>query len=83
MCLRNIIESFIKKPCQHVRNTHCRTFFSKDGTPMVSFVCHDCGYTDNGHVHADPETWKCKETVVKNGKTTINEKHKDNKTDEC
>jgi hypothetical protein len=56
-------------------NTRTRTYFSADGTPMIDFTCHDCGYTDKGHVHANPETWQDKLTVVKNGMTTINMMH--------
>ena len=29
----------------------------RDGTPMCGSRCPDCGWHDEGHVHADPDTW--------------------------
>lgn len=42
--------------CQHGRATS-RKWLDKDQTPMIWTHCPDCGFTDRGHVYADPETW--------------------------
>ena len=40
---------------------HPHLFFSKwldwDGTPGVSKLCPDCGFSEHVYVKADPETW--------------------------
>lgn len=45
-----------KTQCRHLRATE-RKWLDSDRTPMVSFNCPDCGLTDSGHVHANPDTW--------------------------
>lgn len=43
--------------CQHLRGTETK-WLDKDGTPMMSFSCPDCGFYDTGHVHvANPSQW--------------------------
>ena len=42
--------------CQHLRGVQ-QKWLDREKTPMMSFSCPDCGYTDTGHVHADPQTW--------------------------
>jgi hypothetical protein len=45
-----------KQPCTHP-NKQAFKWLSDDGTPMLTRWCPDCGWHDEGHVHADPETW--------------------------
>ena len=42
--------------CLHVNYTEHK-WLDKDGTPMIYFRCHDCNFTEEGHVHADPKGW--------------------------
>ena len=56
-----------RKPCEHKKNYRSRTYLSEDGTPMVEFECHDCGFRDSGHVYADAENYPQKLVIVKDG----------------
>jgi len=57
---------FKKKPCKHKLNYILNQWVAKDDTPMISFVCLDCGYKDYGHVYGDSENWE-KYIECKNG----------------
>jgi len=56
------------KKCLCNKNTFARKYFSDDNTPMIEFMCFDCGYRDSGHVYADPSNWKIESITLKNGK---------------
>jgi hypothetical protein len=55
-----------KKQCDHTQNYYCEQYLSDNGTPMIHFVCKDCSYIDQGHVHGDSEDW-VKDIEVRNG----------------
>lgn len=52
-----------KEPCKHNKNNRENKFRLPDGTPMVDFVCFDCGYEDRGHVYAG-EDWPVKKITL-------------------
>lgn len=41
--------------CSHTNLKELR--WLENGTPMIRQNCLDCGFRDEGHVHANPETW--------------------------
>ena len=47
---------FVVKACQHP-NLVERKWLDRDGCPMITVNCPDCGFNNFGHVHTDPETW--------------------------
>lgn len=45
-----------KPPCEH-KNATTRKWLDRNDTPMAATNCPDCGFSDTGHVYADPKTW--------------------------
>jgi len=62
-----------EKVCNHDKNYRKLKFFAPDGTPMIDFACHDCGYKDEGHVYADVKDWENNLIIACQGKIIINE----------
>lgn len=64
---------FGKKTCKHEKNTYRNEYkHVPTGTPMIHFVCYECGYNDAGHVYADPDTYPVSRiTEVRNGIKTV------------
>jgi hypothetical protein len=53
-----IIEALDPQPDEEIIVTFTkRKRMANDGTPMCGSRCPDCGWHDEGHVHADPDTW--------------------------
>jgi hypothetical protein len=58
---------FRPKVCDHKQNFVEKTWKAADGTPMTYFHCLDCGFTDEGHVHADGCDWPDRRLVFRGG----------------
>ena len=67
-----------EKVCKHDKNYRKLKFFAPDGTPMIEFACHDCGYKDEGHItsyiNADGSSdWENHLIIASDGKIIIDE----------
>jgi hypothetical protein len=56
-----------RKTCKHNQNYSNEQYKDFEGTPMIRFVCHDCGMGDRGHVHGDPNSWEVFSEEFRNG----------------
>jgi hypothetical protein len=56
-----------RETCRHNRNYSNEQYKDFEGTPMIRFICFDCGFGDRGHVHADPNSWEEFREEVRSG----------------
>lgn len=60
-----------RKPCDHAKNYVCTQWKHRDGTPMLTTVCMNCEYKDEGHVYTNDDDWPAKIQVFRNGELVL------------